>query len=178
MHPLVLRMLIETDQVAFESAIDAFDADDSDTEFAFHYDRFRPFSDYVRRLEAWTRGDDLPEKFVPNTYLVGVVDGRIVGRLSLRQELNDYLREFGGHVGYAVVPSERNRGYATDMLRYVIPIASGLGISSLLVTCDDDNMSSEKVILHNGGIFEDTRFDESVGKTKKRFWIDLSNRLA
>jgi predicted acetyltransferase len=71
----------------------------------------------------------------------------------------------GGHIGYDVRPSARRRGHATAMLRAALPVARGLGIESALVTCDEDNVASRKVIEANGGVFEDQRGD------KLRFWI-------
>ncbi|QQS03522.1 MAG: GNAT family N-acetyltransferase [Fibrobacterota bacterium] len=173
---LVLRPLQDSDKAAFDRAIDEIESEGSYMDFAFHYDAAKPFPEYVRRLDAWTRGEDLPGPFVPNTFLVGILGDRVVGRLSLRHVLNDYLRDFGGHVGYAVVPSERNKGYATQMLRSVFPIASALGISRMLITCDEGNAGSERVVIKSGGVWEDTRMEGSTGIAKKRFWIDLADR--
>jgi predicted acetyltransferase len=108
------------------------------------------FAEYIRRLGCWSKGQELPEKFVPNTFLVGVVGNTIIGRVSIRHELNEFLLQYGGHVGYGVVSSQRNRGYATQMLRLTLPIAAQLGIARILVTCDEDNLASRRVIEKNG----------------------------
>jgi predicted acetyltransferase len=54
------------------------------------------------------------------------------------------------------------------MLREVLPLARGLGIEQVLVTCDTANIGSRKVIEANGGHFEDERGG------KLRFWISAS----
>jgi len=115
----------------------------------------RPFDQYVERCAAHREGRDLPPGYVPATFLVGVVGDDLVGRLSVRHELNDYLARVGGHIGYGVRPAFRRRGYATAMLREGLVIARGLGIESALVTCDDGNAASAAVIERCGGILQD-----------------------
>ena len=70
-------------------------------------------------------------------FLVAVVGEDIVGRVSLRYELTAALREEGGHIGYGVVPSQRRRGYATQMLRGTLDRARSRGLERVLLTCDD-----------------------------------------
>ena len=47
-----------------------------------------------------------------------------------------------------------------------------LGIKKVLVTCDYDNIGSEKVILKNNGIYENTIKEEGKENFIKRFWIN------
>ena len=103
--------------------------------------------------------------WVLNTNLWWVDDGEYVGWMSIRHELNDWLREVGGHIGYDVRRSCRGRGHATAMLAAALPIARDLGIQRALVTCDDDNIASRRVIEHNGGVLEDLR------RGKLRYWV-------
>jgi predicted acetyltransferase len=94
------------------------------------------------------------------------VDGEeYVGRMSIRHELNDWLRELGGHIGYDVRRSRRGEGHATAMLAAALPIAHDLGVDPALLTCDDDNVASRIVIERNGGVLEDQR------KRKLRYWV-------
>jgi predicted acetyltransferase len=79
---------------------------------------------------------------VPATFLVAVVDSGLVGRISIRHELNAFLMDFGGHIGCGVRPVHRRRGYATEMLRQALVIARAEGVDRILVTCDDDNTAS------------------------------------
>lgn len=170
---LTLRPLTTTDENAFKYALEVFRNKDPEWEFAFKYEDPMPFLDYVKKLDRWSLGLDLADNFVPNTYLVGVIENRIVGRVFIRHVLNDFLATVGGHIGYGVVPSERRKGYGTKMLHLALPIAASLGITRVLVTCDDGNTGSRKVIEKNGGVFEGLVQDTSDMIVKRRYWIEL-----
>lgn len=101
----------------------------------------------------------------------GPDEPRYLGRLSLRHELNGFLRTEGGHIGYVVRPSAQRRGFGTRMLAMALPAAAALGIDRALVTCDDDNVGSAKVIIANGGV-EDAPYG-----SKRRFWVPTRPRL-
>ena len=98
----------------------------------------------------------------------------IVGVLQLRHSLNDdYLLNYSGHIGYSIHPNYRRKGYATEMLRQAIyEIRQTLKLPEILLTCDTQNVASERVIIANGGILEDERIKED-GTIRKRFWIKI-----
>ena len=127
------------------------------------------WTDYLRRREANRRGAEVPPGFVPSTLLAACVDDQLVGRVSIRHELNDWLTQYGGHVGYAVVPDMRRRGYATEILRQGLVIARSLGIADVLVTCDVTNVVSARVIERCGGEYESTAMGS--GAPKRRYWF-------
>lgn len=129
------------------------------------------WSDYLRRLSRYRAGRDLPADRVPATFLVGDVDGALVGRISIRYELNDFLAHEGGHIGYGVRPAYRRRGYATEMLRQGLVIARAAGVGRLLITCDDDNLGSIAVIEACGGTLESVATSDT-GREFRRYWID------
>jgi predicted acetyltransferase len=107
---------------------------------------------------------------VPTTFLVADVAGRIVGRASIRHELNERLFIEGGHIGYAVLQEHRRRGYATEILRQSLVVAQALGVKRVLVTCDDDNLGSATVIERCGGRFDSLSTAED-GHAVRRYWI-------
>lgn len=108
------------------------------------------------------------EWHVPCTTLWWIDGEDYLGRLALRHELTDFLLDVGGHIGYDVRPSRRREGHATQMLRGALPWALALGIDPALVTCDDDNVGSIRVIEAAGGMLEDVR------GVKRRYWVPTS----
>ena len=174
LHALQLRTLRVEDEEAFRAAVREFAALDPGWIFAFSYEDGMCFAEYVQRLERWAQGLDLPDGFVPNTFLVAVTDGVIVGRVSIRHTLNDWLARIGGHIGYGVVPSRRRRGYGTDMLRQALLIAADLGVDRALVTCNVDYAPSRRVIEKNGGVFDGLADDPGLKVPKRRYWIDTA----
>ncbi|MBN2296461.1 MAG: GNAT family N-acetyltransferase [Pirellulales bacterium] len=130
----------------------------------------------VQRLRDWSRGIDLPEGFVPsNTYWLVRDNSTILGTLSLRHRLNENLRKIGGHIGYAIRPSQRNKGYATRMLEMALPKARELGLSRVLVTCNTENRASARVIEKNGGVLEGEKPIVHEGKSLilRYYWTKL-----
>jgi predicted acetyltransferase len=140
--------------------------------FLHYYSEDMRFFDYLEVLADQQRGKNLPPNHVPSTFLFAFVGPRIVGRVSIRHSLNDFLERVGGHVGYVVVPEFRRRGYATEMLRQAVLIArESLGLRRVLVTCDDDNVGSIRTIEKNGGQLENVVTGHDLEKAKRRYWI-------
>lgn len=112
---------------------------------------------------------------VPSTtyFAIRKSDNKLVGIIDLRHHINHpILGAWGGHCGYTVIPSERGSGYAKEMLRLNLYNAKELGLDKILITCHSDNTASEKTILANGGVYENSIIVD--GAEIKRFWIDIT----
>lgn len=123
----------------------------------------------VQSLRDGERGIGLPEGWVPCT-TYWIIDSaqpeRVLGSLALRHHLdNDFLLEYGGHIGYGVRPSERRRGVASAALHAALPRARALGLDQVMLTCDDANLPSRATIETCGGIFE------RMAGQRRRYWI-------
>ena len=136
-------------------------------------DRFSSIEIWLEELKKRSCEDTVPKGLVPSsTYLaVREKDNYIVGMIDIRHYLNEYLTQVGGNIGYGVRKTERNKGYAKQMLKLALEKCKELKIKKVLITCDEDNIASEKVILSANAKLEDIRNVD--GENKKRFWIDL-----
>jgi predicted acetyltransferase len=116
-----------------------------------------------------------PEPGTVHNDLYWIVDaGEVVGFVSFRHELNDWLRRIGGHIGYSVRPSRRRRGYAAAGLRLAMERAREIGLDRVMLTCDDDNAGSFRTIEGAGGVLQDTIEAAEQGHPRlRRYWIAL-----
>ena len=166
LRPLNVDDKAEAVEAHHEMASDGFDFL-LDTTGSF--DETGPWEAYLERLASLQNGENVPASWVPSTFLVAEVDGQIVGRVSIRHQLNEYLETRGGHIGYGVRPAFRGRGHATEILERALKIAKSLGVYRVLVTCNDANVASSKVIERAGGVLENIieEGDEKI----RRYWI-------
>ena len=136
-------------------------------------DRFSSIEIWFEELKKRSCEDTVPKGLVPSSTYLGIreKDNYIVGMIDIRHYLNEYLTQVGGNIGYGVRKTERNKGYAKQMLKLALEKCKELKIKKVLITCDEDNIASEKVILSANAKLEDIRNVD--GENKKRFWIDL-----
>lgn len=114
------------------------------------YDIFEKYDNY--RNERNLPPDRVGSHFY---WLVNEDRDYFIGEISVRHKLTDALKRYGGHIGYGIRFSEWNKGYGTLMLGLALEKAKSLGISTILITCDDDNPGSAKVMENNGLVLQD-----------------------
>ena len=143
-------------------------------------DRFLEESSYADWLAHNLKFMDLanvPEGFVPGyTYFYADDNDRIIGIISIRLYLNDFLREQGGHIGYSIRPTERKKGHGTAMLKGALEFLAPLGLNEVLVTCGKENLGSVGVIKNCGGVLEDEIYSEAFGRMTQRYWIHIEKQ--
>ena len=127
------------------------------------------------KFRCYREGVNLKPGRVPATYFWLVSGKRFLGEVCIRHELNDALRRRGGHIGYGVRSSCWNRGHGTRMLALALEEARKMGLTRVLITCDDGNLASARVIEKNGGRLQDVIWNKADGKTvlTRRYWIGL-----
>lgn len=135
----------------------------------------------AKTFDEWYDGfcDNLREETVrkglvqATTYMaISNNDDRLVGMINIRHRLNDSLLSVGGHIGYSVRNSERQKGYATEMLRLALKKCKELGLERVLITCDKDNIASAKTIINNNAILENEIQEEYT--IVQRYWITIN----
>ena len=123
------------------------------------------FTEYLDKNINFSEGIGLEEKYVPQTIYWLIVNDKPVGIGKLRHYLNDNLKIVGGHIGYSIRPSERKKGYGNLILKEILKEAQKMNINEVLLTCDEINIPSRKVIEKNNGVLE------SMENGECKYWI-------
>lgn len=136
------------------------------------------YNDYDQWLFKLARDLDIPNipagRVPANTFFfIRTSDEKIIGMINIRHRLNDFLLNRGGHIGYSIRPRERNKGYATIMLKKALVKCRELELKRVLITCDKLNIASARVIQKNHGILENEIYSETFSECVQRYWIDL-----
>lgn len=133
------------------------------------------FEEWLKLCVDSEREETVPEGRVPATEYLAIrkSDEKVVGMISIRHRLNDYLQREGGNIGYSVRKAERRKGYATQMLGAALEVCKELGIRRALITCEPDNLGSAGVIKANGGVYEKQVTREDGGKLD-HYWVAIS----
>ena len=136
------------------------------------WDKTESYSEWLEAVTKNTNKDTVnPSWVVTDTFFaVRESDNKVLGVISFRHELNDFLKDFG-HIGYSVRPAERKKGYATEMLKLILEVAKEVGLSQVQLSCEKANVPSIKTIAKNGGVYE--RSFEFEGETADIFIIKL-----
>lgn len=132
---------------------------------------YKNYDVWLMEMRNRHTGMNLPKGYVREDFYLCYENKRLVGVFSLKYELTEYLMNYGGNIGYAVRPDARKRGLANQILKQGLVIAKKAGLSKILCVCDDDNIPSRKVIIKNGGIFENCLYDPYDKVNVERYWI-------
>lgn len=147
-----------------------YDEFENNREACIGYGGYKDFDAWLTGMNNRHTGKNLPRGYVrENLYLCYNEKGEMIGVFSLKFELTEFLLNYGGHIGYAVRPSMRNRGLATEILAEGLEISKNFGFEKVLLVCDEDNYPSEKVIIKNGGVFENKLYDDDEKVFVKRY---------
>lgn len=162
-------------KASFIQAVQEYQAEQSDDRKDIYAlkveDLNRDFNGYLASLISESAGENLPDGYVPQTTYWLVDNGEFIGRVSLRHRLSEYLLKEGGHIGYDIRPTKRKHGYGKKILELALPRARQLGISEILVTCNETNIGSRKIIEANKGVLENVIEVGADKPRKMRYWI-------
>ena len=142
--------------------------------YVYHDIALRSFQKFLTEMEKSEKGIDLKPNLVAQTTFWLVKDGTtIVGESRLRHALTPDLRLEGGHIGYAIRPSQRRKGNGTEILRLTLLEAKKMGFDKVLVTCDKDNIGSSKIIIANGGVLDGEGISKRSRKIVQQYWVPI-----
>lgn len=165
---LIIKEMEFSDGEEFTSFTERYESECGSEEMPFGLNPGHlPYDEFFGRISSLSDRDSLPVGWVPTRYFLIRKDSEIIGAANIRYEDSDFVLNYSGHIGYCIAPWQRRKGYATQALKAMLPIAASLGLARVLLTCDHDNAASKKVIEKNGGVFE-RRTDQ-----KEFYWITL-----
>lgn len=137
---------------------------------------FRSPDTVIQESRDYEKGINMKPGYVKATTFWLIENNEFIGEINIRHELVDHLLNYGGHIGYKIRYSKRRQGYGTKMLSMALPYCREiLKLKKVLITCDDENIGSAKVIEKNGGVLENVvtnDADRGLIKTR-RYWIVL-----
>jgi predicted acetyltransferase len=131
------------------------------------------FEDLIARLEVTKDPANVPPGELPYEDFWLMEGDQWIGKLTLRTTINAKYLHAGGHIGYEIRPSKRRQGYGTILLRMGLELAREHGLHRVLLTCDETNLGSRKIIEKNGGQLENSVEVEGQIVRKMRYWISL-----
>jgi predicted acetyltransferase len=170
---------METEALAFRW--EHFDCGETTIHGSALFDRINSYDEWLLHVGRYSDKETVQPEWVTGSVFFSVreSDNKIIGIIDIRHYLNDFLSKYGGHIGYAVRPSERRKGYATEMLRLALGYCRNLGLDKVMLGCYKDNLPSVRTIEKCGGILEkeipyfDGRPAYFDGKPVLVYWISL-----
>ena len=161
-------------QAAFQAVVADYALAGEREKLELYQPAIQDFGDYCDLLELNELGRRLPDGWVPiSTFWMLDGEQRVCGIIRIRHQLNGFLEEHAGHVGYDVPPSRRGQGNGRRLLELGLVEARRLGLGRVLLVCDDDNAPSLRIIERCGGAYQDTRQPPGEPVPVRRYWIEL-----
>ena len=157
-------------ELAAKEFVAEFKAHSSSTHGFAGLHKYDDYSAWLTAVECGRDPKTVPPDRIPAESLFVFKEEELIGIVWLRYQLNADLLRFGGHIGLSIRPSARNEGYGTRALALALERCFELGIDEVLVTCNQDNIASAKMITNNGGVFFDQQCEDD-GTIVERYWF-------
>ncbi len=154
MNIKLIKPTLELKEKALAYRKEHFDHDETIINGSELFDKIESYEEWLESVTLNTKPETVnPNWVITDTFFAWDTESdKIIGIIDLRHSLNDFLKNFG-HCGYSVSPTERKKGYATEMLRQLLLIARESGMSELNLSVERDNIASIKTITKNGGLY-------------------------
>ncbi len=151
MHNLILRFPALEDKDEWLDYYQEFLENDLNSD-PLNYSKYKTYEDFLIGIGKEECLIKSTSKTVPTSSFLLIANNRIIGHIFIHH-INDLnlLRDYEGNIGYAIRPTERNKGYGTEMLRLALKECQNLNLKEVLISCDRENIPSSKVIENNNG---------------------------
>ncbi len=172
MNIKLVRPTIELKSEALDYRQEHFDNNELIINGSELFDKIDSYEEWLKKVNNNSKIETVDPNWVltDTFFAIREDDNRIIGIIDLRHTLNEFLKDFGNS-GYSVRPSERKKGYATEMLRLLLKYAKEIGLKELHISVERDNIPSIKTIVKNGGKIE--RSFEFEGELADIYLIEL-----
>lgn len=166
----------ENEEQIIEYKKEHFENGETQIHASSKWDKLDKYEDWLKLLEDCSKKETVPQDWTVATQFLGIreKDNKIIGMINIRHELtNDFLRNYAGHIGYGVRPSERKKGYVTQMLKQaLIYCKEELNLEKVMISCEKENEGSRKTIINARGIL-DREYKTEDGENVQIYWIKL-----
>ena len=166
----------EYEKQAIEYKKEHFDNGEKILHACSKWDKIENYDEWLELLKNNSKRETVQDNYAVTTQFFGIRerDNKIVGMINIRHELaNDFLRKYGGNIGYGIRPTERKKGYATQMLDQALKYCKEeLKLEKVMIGCYKENEASKRTILNAGGILE-KELETENGKIAQVYWIKL-----
>lgn len=166
----------EYEKQAIEYKQEHFDNGEATIHACSLWDKMESYDEWLKLLKNNSKKETVQNNWTVSSEFFGVRknDNKIVGMVSIRHELtNDFLRNYAGHIGYGVRPTERRKGYVTQMLKQaLIYCKEELKLKKVMISCNKENEGSRKTIINAGGILE-REYQTDNGENVQIYWVEL-----
>ena len=164
----------EHEKAALEYIKEHLECNEVDLHGGAMLEKTEPYTKWLERLEKNSNEKTVVPGCVTSStfFVIRKNDNKLIGMIDIRHRLNTFLAEYGGHIGYGVCPSERGKGYGTQILQLGLAHCEKIGLTKVMVACYKENEASSKIIRTCGGVFE-REFLYTDGKIVQIFWITI-----
>ncbi len=139
-----------------------------------NYSKYKCYEDFligIGKEECLIRSTS---KSIPTSSYLLFKDNKIIGHIFIHHYIDlEVLRDYEGHIGYGIRPTERNNGYGTKMLSLALEKCKDLNLEEVLISCDKDNVASAKIIEKNNGILQEESYIPEENAIFRRYKIVL-----
>ena len=138
------------------------------------------YEEWLKKLEVYKDKDSALENgwvHAVTYFLIRESDNKIIGMINIRLELNDYLRNFGGHIGYGIRPTERRKGYNKINLYLGLLKCQEFRLDKVMISCNVHNLGSDKTIKAFDGELEKIEVDPNDNELTNVYWIDVDKAI-